>query len=57
LALLKKAGELGHAGAQRAFEVELEKAQTAQQQQLMQQQIQSQMLGIFGAVVQGAMHR
>jgi TPR repeat protein len=57
LALLKKAGELGHAGAQRAFEVELEKAQTAQQQRLMQQQIQSQMLGIFGAVVQGAMHR
>ena len=57
LALLKKAGELGHAGAQQAFEVEAEKAQNAQQQQLMQQQVQSQMLEIFGAVVQGAMRR
>jgi hypothetical protein len=40
-----------------ALEIEYEKAQTAQQQQLMQQQIQSQMLEIFGAVVQGAMRR
>ena len=57
LALLKKAAELGHAGAQRAFEVEYEKAQTAQQQQLMQQQVQRQMFEIFGAAVQGALRR
>jgi hypothetical protein len=57
LALLKRAGELGHAGAQRAFEIEYEKAQTAQQQLIMQQQVQRQMLEIFGAVVQGAMRR
>jgi hypothetical protein len=57
LALLKKAAELGHAGAQRAFEIESEKAQTAQQQQLMQQQMQRQMIEIFGTVVQNAIRR
>lgn len=57
LAMLRKAGELGHAGAQRAFEVEIDKAQNAQQQQAMQQQVQRQMLEIFGAVVQGAIRR
>jgi hypothetical protein len=57
LALLKKAGELGHAGAQRAFAVEYQKAQTAQQQQIMQQQVQQQMLQMFGAVIQGAVRR
>jgi hypothetical protein len=57
LALFKKAGELGHAGAQRALAVEYEKAQTAQQQQIMQQQVQTQMLQMFGAVIQGAAHR
>jgi hypothetical protein len=57
LALLKKAGELGHAGAQRAFAVEYQKAQTAQREQIMQQQVQQQMLQMFGAVLQGAGHR
>jgi hypothetical protein len=57
LALLKKASELGHVDAQRAFEIEYEKAQTAQQQQAMQQQIQLQMLEVFGAAVQGALRR
>ena len=57
LALLKKAGELGHAGAQRAFAIEYQKAQTAQQQQMMQQQVQQQMLQMFGAVIQGAARR
>jgi hypothetical protein len=57
LALLKKAGELGHAGAQKAFVVEYQKAQTAQQQQIMQQQVQQQMLQMFGAVIQGAVRR
>jgi len=57
LALLKRAAELGHAGAQRAFAVEYQKAQTAQQQQIMQQQVQQQMLQLFGAVIQGAAHR
>jgi hypothetical protein len=57
LALLKRAGELGHAGAQRAFEIEYEKAQTSQQQQAMQLQVQKQMIDIFGAVVQRAIRR
>jgi TPR repeat protein len=53
LALLKKAGELGHAGAQRAFAIEYQKAQTAQQQQIMQLQVQQQMLQMFGAAIGG----
>jgi hypothetical protein len=53
LALLKKAGEFGHAGAQRAFAIEYQKAQTAQQQQIMQLQVQQQMLQMFGAAIGG----
>jgi len=57
LALLKRSADLGNADAQQALEIEYQKAQNAQQQQLMQQQIQQQMLNIFGAAVQGAMRR
>jgi signal transduction histidine kinase len=53
LALLKRSSELGNADAQRVLDVEYQKAQTAQDQQIMQQQ----MLEIFGAVVQGAVRR
>ncbi|MBR1145209.1 tetratricopeptide repeat protein [Bradyrhizobium sp. AUGA SZCCT0431] len=53
LALLKRAADLGHAGAQRAFPLELAKAQQAQSNQ----ETQRQMLEIFGQIVAGAIRR
>jgi TPR repeat protein len=50
LALLKRASDLGHAGAQRAFPLELAKAQQAQANQ----DTQRQMMIIFGQIVSGA---
>jgi TPR repeat protein len=53
LALLRRAAELGHAGAQRTFPVELAKMQQAQANQ----ETQRKMLEIFGQIVGGAMRR
>lgn len=53
LSLLKRAAELGHAGAQRGFPIELQKVQQLQQQQRMQ----GQMLDIFGHVLGAATRR
>ena len=50
LALLQRAAELGHAGAQRGFELELQKIN---QDQINQQQ----MMQLFGAFVQGVVRR
>lgn len=49
LALLQRAAELGHAGAQRAYELELQKLN----QQRVDQANQQQMMQLFGAFVQG----
>jgi TPR repeat protein len=56
-ALLEKASELGHAGAQRAVQVERQKTQNAEQQRINQQQVQRQMMEIFGAAIQGGFRR
>jgi hypothetical protein len=53
LALLKRASDLGHAGAQRAFPLELAKVQQAQANQ----ETQRQMMEIFGQIVAGALRR
>lgn len=53
LNLLKRAAELGHAGAQRGFPLELQKVQQMQ----VQQENQRQMLNFFGHVVGGALRR
>lgn len=53
LALFKRAADLGHAGAQRAFPLELAKAQQAQANQ----ETQRQMMAIFGQIVAGAIRR
>ena len=53
LALLQRAAELGHAGAQRAFDLELQKLNQARINQANQQQ----MMQLFGAVVQGIARR
>jgi hypothetical protein len=49
LALLNRAAELGHSGAQRGYELELQKANQARINQATQQQ----MMQMFGAFVQG----
>lgn len=49
LALLQRAAELGHAGAQRGYELELQKLN----QQRIDQANQQQMIQLFGAFVQG----
>jgi TPR repeat protein len=49
LALLNRAAELGHSGAQRGYELELQKANQARINQVTQQQ----MMQMFGAFVQG----
>lgn len=49
LALLQRAAELGHAGAQRGYELELQKLN----QQRVNQVNQQQMMQLFGAFVQG----
>lgn len=49
LALLHRAGELGHAGAQRGYETELQKANQDRINQVNQQQ----MMQLFGAFVRG----
>ena len=49
LALLNRAAELGHAGAQRGYELELQKAN----QERVNQANQQQMMRLFGAFVQG----
>jgi hypothetical protein len=49
LALLHRAAELGHAGAQRGYELELQKAN----QEHINQVNQQQMMQLFGAFVQG----
>jgi TPR repeat protein len=53
LALLQRAGELGHAGAQRAYELEMQKLN----QQRVDQMNQQQMMQLFGAFVQGVARR
>jgi uncharacterized protein (UPF0147 family)/signal transduction histidine kinase len=53
LALLKRAAELGHSGAQRAYESELQKANQAG----IDQANQRQMMQIFGAFIQGLPRR
>jgi hypothetical protein len=54
--LYRQAASAGHPGAQRALDAELAALQQQQQQLLNQQQVQQQMLGIFGAVLNGAMN-
>lgn len=51
LSLLKRAAELGHASAQRAYDLELQKMN----QERVNQANQQQMMQMFGAIVQGAM--
>jgi hypothetical protein len=53
LALLQRAAELGHAGAQRGYELELQKINQDQINQANQQQ----MMQLFGAFVQGVVRR
>jgi tetratricopeptide (TPR) repeat protein len=53
LALLKRAAELGHAGAQKGFPIELAKVQQAQAAQ----ENQRKMMEIFGQIVAGAIRR
>jgi hypothetical protein len=53
LALLHRAAELGHAGAQRGYELELQKVNQDQINQVNQQQ----MMQLFGAFVQGVVRR
>jgi hypothetical protein len=53
LALLHRAAELGHPGAQRGYEQELQKAEQARVSQMNQQQ----MMQLFGAFVQGVARR
>ena len=53
LALLNRAGQLGHSGAQRGYELELQKANQARINQVNQQQ----MMQLFGAFVQGVARR
>lgn len=53
LALLQRAAGLGHAGAQRGYDAELQKANQARANQATQQQ----MLELFGAIVQGVARR
>ena len=53
LALLNRAAELGHSGAQRGYELELQKANQAQISQATQQQ----MMQMFGAFIQGVARR
>jgi hypothetical protein len=53
LALLQRAAALGHAGAQRGYEVEMQKAS----QERINQANQQQMMQLFGAFVQGVAGR
>ncbi|WP_022721263.1 hypothetical protein [Rhodopseudomonas sp. B29] len=53
IALLNRAAQLGHGGAQRAYQAELQKAEQERANQLNQQQ----MLQLFGAIVQGVARR
>jgi hypothetical protein len=53
LALLNRAAQLGHSGAQRGYELELAKANQARANQATQQQ----MMQLFGAFVQGVAGR
>jgi hypothetical protein len=53
LALLQKAASLGHSGAQRGYDLELQKADQARTNQMNQQQ----MMQLFGAFVQGVARR
>lgn len=53
LALLQRAAELGHAGAQRGYELELQKLNQERVNQVNQQQ----MMQLFGAFVQGVARR
>ncbi|WP_407050896.1 TIR domain-containing protein [Methyloraptor flagellatus] len=55
IALYKQAAALGHPSAQRALEIEMANYQRQQQDLLNQQQMQQQMLGLFGAALMGAM--
>ncbi len=56
-ALLSRAAELGHPGAQLALEKEREKFQELQQQRQFQQQQQQLILQLLGTIVQGIPHR
>jgi hypothetical protein len=53
LSLLKRAADLGHAGAQRGYPLELQKTRQVESDQ----ETQRQMLNIFGQIVGGAMRR
>ena len=53
LALLKRAADLGHAGSQRAFPLELAKSRQAEADQ----ETQRKMLEIFGQIVLGGTRR
>jgi hypothetical protein len=53
LSLLKRAADLGHAGAQRGYPLEVQKARQLQSDQ----ETQRQMLNMFGQIVGGAMRR
>jgi len=55
--LYRQAAELGHPVAQRALEAELLAFQQRQQNVMAQQQMQTQMLNLFGAALIGAMNR
>jgi len=57
IALYKRAAELGHPAAQRALEIEMANFEQQQQQLMTQQQIQQQMIGLFGAALIGAMNK
>jgi len=55
LNLLKRAAELGHVGAQRAFAIELQNAQEAQVQTQQQQENNRNAAIIFGNIIGGAL--
>jgi hypothetical protein len=57
LNLLKRAAELGHVGAQRAFPIELQKAQEAQAQVQQQQENNRRAMEVFGHILDGALRR
>jgi tetratricopeptide (TPR) repeat protein len=52
LSFLKRAADLGHQGAMRAYNIELEKIQAAQTQKLNEQEMQQRMFGIIDGFIQ-----
>ncbi|MDR3493334.1 MAG: hypothetical protein P4L82_01925 [Ancalomicrobiaceae bacterium] len=57
LDLYKRAADLGHPAAIRAYNEELAKAEQQRQQMQQQQEVQKQMIGVFGTILNGAMRQ